>query len=851
MSTITLPKLTYRIECPPTILPNALITLCGESAGKQELTWHECSKCGAGIAYGGFCNCGGIRAPKPQGFVGSSGQMLRRICSNAGVAFDHCNRTNVIKRYPPEGSFANMYVDPKKRTIPTEELKWWRELLIAELTKHRPNIVVALGDEALRALTGLEGITKWSGSIITSPFIPGLKVIPMVHPAYIMRDNWGDYYINIRFMKRAAVESAAPHIIQGEPNDKFIVKPTLLQVLEFLTHIQTSNQPWTLDVETRGDTISCFGLSSYSRPGSALCVPIHTTTGPYWSVNEEAQIWRALSLAARDNPLFENQNVAYDLDYILDYGVEPASVNFDPMVAMNFAYPEFPKGLDFTCALYTRYKYYKDEGKTWLKRDADEKIWNYNCKDMVVTPTVSRALKADLIEKHQLSTWEKRAKAFLPIAIEMQRNRLRVHKEWHKRLAEICEEERILAHQRLTQHLGREINVKSSRDVGRLLYEELKLPIKYKRGSDNPSTQETLLRELRAEHSNVPELNMILEERHLRTKQSNYIFVEFDEDPDGELYLPYMSGVSLAKTGRWAFHKSPKWRGSSPQTVTKVMRLQYQPPEGSVFWQRDLSQAEARIVAWLSNCRFLLDTFAGKTKIHKVVGGMIYGRPPEQIDSDSQEYDISKRVVHAYNYMMQYRKFAITASISYEKARRDMELYGRGVPEITAWHKRTAETAIKAGRLTTPFGRVRECYAACSAVTHTGKLPDEILRDLVSYVPQSIVPDALGEGMLTLWQSFPAIRWHMQGHDSWLASGPADWTNAIYEASERAHNSVRFRINDFDCMIPGEFQWGYLWGAMLSYKPGEDTSYDAWLARATAEGCFDEAKIKKRLYAMV
>jgi DNA polymerase-1 len=583
-----------------------------------------------------------------------------------------------------------------------------------------------------------------------------------------------------------------------------------------------------------------------------MVVPIHTTTGPYFLLEEEVQFWKALSITMRDNPYLENQNCVYDLDYTLDFGCEPSGLSFDPQIAMNVAFPEFPKRLDFSTSIFTHHPFYKGEGRTWLKKDADEKIWDYNSKDMVVTPKVSRALKKELAEKRLSEVYDKRCHRFIPIAMEMMRNKLRLDKGWWARLRDMLDEEESRTQTALETRIGRPINVKSSPEVAKLLYEELRLPVKHQRGNPKPSTQEIFLKELRAEFPNVPELNMIMEVRHIRTKKSNYINVSFDQDSDGELYLGYMANVSSAKTGRWAFSSSPKWRGSSPQTINKVMRLMYQPPPGSVFWQRDLSQVEARIVAWLSNCEFLLKVFASPIKIHKVVGAMIYGCKPEQIESDSLEYDISKRVVHAYDYMMAYKKFAITANIPYEKARRDLETYGRGVPEISAWHRQTGKTATTTGRLVTPFGRVRDCFAACSAVTNSGSLPDEILRDLVSYIPQSTAPDILNEAMYELWELNGWVRWHQQGHDSWLASGPPERTQEFYEKAEIAAGKVKFRCGDFlDCNVPGEFSWGYLWGAMLSYKPGEDVSYEAWLERATKEGYFDEQKIRKRLLAMV
>lgn len=842
----------HLIECPPTIREGALITFIGESPGGQEVNWHECPSCGFGVPYAGKCKrCEQPRVHKPQGFVGGSGNLLRKACGNAGIDFSLCSRSNVSKRRPPGDKFDVFYLD-KKRSKPTDELLWWRQLLIAEVTRYRPNVVVAAGNEALRTLCpGHDGITKWHGSILISDVVPRLKVIPVLHPAYIMRDNWEWYYILIRQLKRIKVESTVPHVVQKEDTDVFVIDPSVIEVIEFLDFIGSSKLPWTLDVETVGSSLRCFGLSSYARPQYAMCVPIQRSTGAAWSVVEESHIWRALSRAMRDNPLLENQNILYDLEYLLDFGCEPGGINFDPMTAMNVAYPEFDKGLDFTTMLYTFYPYYKDEGKTWNKKEPDEKTFTYNCKDMVATPKVSKGVKQDLASARLVHTYEERVRKFLPIGLEMQRNRLRLDLTWHKQLSDYLAYERQRKQQQLNELVGRELNVKSTPAVAALLYEELRLPVKHKRGTDSVTTDENTLRELRSTHPNVPQLNLILEVRHLRTKESNYIYVDFDIDPDGEHYLGYMARVSFAKTGRWSYSQSPKWRGSSPQTIPKIMRLMYCPPQGSCFWQRDLSQAEARIVAWLSDCKFLLDVFASPIKIHKVVGAGIFRKKPEEIESDSLEYDVSKRIVHAYNYMMQAKKLAVTANIPLDFAQYTYDNYGIQVPEVAEWHKEIRQTAFSQGRLITPMGRVRQLYKGCGAIANTGQLPDEILRDLVSYIPQATVPDILNEAMFTLWNTLPWVKFHQQGHDSFLASGPPDRTQEFYERSEEAADRVRFTIKGRDCHIPGEFQWGYLWGAMLSYKPGEDTSYEAWKERATREGFFKAEKIKERLYSMI
>ncbi|KKL18712.1 hypothetical protein LCGC14_2472780, partial [marine sediment metagenome] len=506
-----------------------------------------------------------------------------------------------------------------------------------------------------------------------------------------------------------------------ESEDTFIIGPTIQQVCEWLEHIaKNPNLQWYLDVETRGDCLTCFGLWIEDRPRQALCIPIQNTTGPAWTPVEEAHIWRLLSLTMASNPRLCNQNILYDLDYTLDMGCEPVAVEADPMLMMNVAYPEFLKGLDFTTPLYTNHEFYKDEGKTWKKSIPDQRVWIYNCKDMVVTPKVTIGVTKDLKERDLYGVYQKRTNALLGVALEMQRQKLKLNRDWHGTLASYLASERAARHTDLTKLIGYELNVKSTAEVGTLLYDKLRLPVKTKRATGNQTTEENALKELRATYPDIPELNLILKERHLRTKESNYINVAFDKDGD-DLYLASMPNLGGTKSGRWAFTKSPKWRGSSPQTVPKVMRLMYEPPFGNVFWQRDLSQAEVRIVTWLADCKYLLSVFAGTIKIHKIVGADIFGKTPDEIESDSLEYDTAKSVVHAFDYMMRYKRLAIEANISMKMAQEVLTTYAKKVPEISEWHKSIKAQVLKNGTLTTPMGRTRICYRSRGMLANTGQ----------------------------------------------------------------------------------------------------------------------------------
>ena len=115
------------IEVPPSIVPGANIYLVGEAPGEQEVL-------------------------ERRGFVGPAGELLDQMMHVAGLSRSSISISNVVKRRPPDNDFSIFYED-KAHKVPTEELLEWCGSLRDELSAHQPNIVVAAGNEALRART--------------------------------------------------------------------------------------------------------------------------------------------------------------------------------------------------------------------------------------------------------------------------------------------------------------------------------------------------------------------------------------------------------------------------------------------------------------------------------------------------------------------------------------------------------------------------------------------------------------------------------------------------------------------------------------------------------------------------
>ena len=172
---------------PPVGPKDAKIAIVGESPGKKEVQ--------QGIP-----------------FVGPSGNKLDDFLRVCGLDRGEVYITNTVKYYP---------TSPKKEFFfkggqPTQAMMEGILELVNELSS-LPNLAVAVpcGNEALWALTQERGITKWRGSVMESTLINGLKVIPVMHPAwYFHTQQWLQLIIGEWDWQRIKRESAFKGVVR-------------------------------------------------------------------------------------------------------------------------------------------------------------------------------------------------------------------------------------------------------------------------------------------------------------------------------------------------------------------------------------------------------------------------------------------------------------------------------------------------------------------------------------------------------------------------------------------------------------------------------------------------------------
>ncbi len=491
-------------------------------------------------------------------FSGSSGRILDKALKFANIDRDLCTLTYV-----------------NKSTNPSNMDQWMNQLRV-ELSSYRPNVAIALGEDALKALTGRAGITLYRGSILPSFLVPGLKVVPALAPAWILRGQFQHFWSLVNDLTRAEKQSKFSDIRPRPWISR--TSPSFKDAKDFIEGIP-NDAKWCLDIETRSGHVACFSIASGN---TAMCFPIQNPGGSYFFPSTEGELWRLTAELMKRNPFLVGQNLTFDLEYLFDYGLEPSGIFMDTMISHAILYPEFPKGLDFLCAMYTEMQYYKSEGKVSNPNTDTRALHEYNNKDTMCTLWCAEEIEKQLKSRglwpvHEFVTKE------LGLALEMQRNRMLVDNEKRSELkllveqagAEIGAKWAEKYDETLAKLAGDRVskpNVNSPKQVSEFLYGHLKLPKKTRQGV--VVADETAISELKAAHPKIPELGWILEERHLRKLNSSYLDVELEQDGT----LPGSWCVHGTETGRWSSGKSPRSKGLNLQTVPKAVRWMVVPP---------------------------------------------------------------------------------------------------------------------------------------------------------------------------------------------------------------------------------------------------------------------------------
>lgn len=413
-------------------------------------------------------------------FVGDSGEKLEQVLSRHGYNRKDAFLTNLCHYRPTNNIF--------ETALKTSQLQDGLQELQELIHNHKPNVIATLGNWPTHYFTNktrivkgkIAGITDYRGSILqyATNYFGELnhvqKVIPTFHPSYILRNPIAFVPFDLD-IKRIIGDSHYPEL--NLPTYDIKIDPPNLE--EYVDRILSSNFT-AADIENVTGTINilciCFTLS----PTEVVVIPL----GENPSVRNRDAVSRILASETVGKCFHYGM---HDVTTLRCAGYIVNGYNHDTIIQAHVIQPELPRDLAFLTSVLTRQPFYKDDGKQffggdikgWSRKRNKQDLYVYNGKDGCVTHLINDIQIQDLAEDGRLKYYEYR--------MELQRTLLEIGDNGMYRdpkrtslLQSSVLDERGRCAIFLRTLAGYKVRNIANKEMCKLLYDELKLPKRYK-----------------------------------------------------------------------------------------------------------------------------------------------------------------------------------------------------------------------------------------------------------------------------------------------------------------------------------------------------------------------------------
>ncbi|GAB3102064.1 DNA polymerase I [Lysobacter terrae] len=452
------------------------------------------------------------------------------------------------------------------------------------------------------------------------------------------------------------------------------------------------------------------GISFAVEPGHGAYLPLgHTYPGA------PAQLSRETVLAAL-KPLFTDptkrkiaQHGKYDLHVLRRHGVEVQGYADDTMLE-SFVYNATATrhDMDSLAKRYLGYNTIKYEQVTGKGAKAIsftqvslEDATRYAAEDADVTLRLHRALAPKLAAEPALErVYRDIEMPLVPVLERVEANGVLIDADELRRQSNDLGKRMLAAQQKATELAGRSFSLDSPKQLGQLLFDELKLPALVKTPSGQPSTNEEALEAIADLHE-LP--RVILDYRGLAKLRSTYTdkLPEMVNPETGRVHTSYHQAG--AATGRLASN-DPNLQNIPIRTDDgRRIRDAFIAPPGRKIVSFDYSQIELRIMAHLSEDAGLLRAFESGADIHRATAAEVFGKALDEVSGNE------RRAAKAINFGLMYGMSAFglarNLGIARGEAQDYIALYFSRYPGVREFMERTRQQARDRGYVETVFGR--------------------------------------------------------------------------------------------------------------------------------------------------
>jgi DNA polymerase-1 len=487
------------------------------------------------------------------------------------------------------------------------------------------------------------------------------------------------------------------------------------QLEELIASLQETGE-MAIDVETT-DTdpmrAVLVGIAIATCPTRSFYVPVGHVEGNQLDADQVRE---------RLNPVIANPDLKvythhgkYDYQVLVRHGYSDHAITFDTMIAAYLLGESSIRLKDLSFnrlgVEQTEIKELIGSGRNQITMDRVdlETSAPYACADVECTFNLVAPLRTDLEQRQQMELLQTIELPLVNILTEMERTGIAIDQdelesfaaELGQRLVELDNEVDVLA--------GRPVSIASNKQMGTLLFDELKLT-PGRKTKTGYSVDSEVLERIRDEH---PVVALILEHRAMAKLKSTYAdtLPTYVHPVDGRVHTTY--NQTVAATGRLA-STNPNLQNIPVRTemgrrIRRAFVADHRPEfkvvDNAIFLAADYSQMELRILAHMSGDPSLVEAFRTGEDIHRATAALVNGVEIEDVTSDMRR--IAKTVNFGILYGMQAYGLSRDTGMPRGESQAFIDRYWERLPKVKEFFDTVIEDGKKNGYVETLSGRRR------------------------------------------------------------------------------------------------------------------------------------------------
>jgi DNA polymerase-1 len=739
-----------------------------------------------------------LKQGKP--FVGRSGSLLRETLIKAQLPTPII--TNALLCKP---------IDEKK--VDKKAILNCRGRLIAEIKQIKPKLIITLGNIALQALQN--DFKLKIGQVISTPLQwvedESITVLPNYHPAKILR-NPGDYktfqncflYAKQLLDGESKKDPGETHyiIIENEEQAK--------AVTEFLINLNPSDVI-SCDIETTSLKISkavilCVGFS-FAKNKSIIFTPEFLPYVKY--ILEHSRAKFVYHKSQYDTGVMQWQGINANVDHdtiLLHYAINE-NVGRHDLKLLSRLFLGAGHYEDVVVDKANMQALPKETLAKYCSQDCDYTLQLFNLfHSEVVNNSYTNLLYNQILIPGVNFLRRVTQTGFMIDQSYLEQYKVKLDSEIkHIKVKIATDFGHLYDRDTYMRESGaksapKELNIGSHKQLGWLIYDKLHLhPTIHTKVVK--STDKDVLGSIYDDHPIVPELLKYSEKIKL---MNTYVEgIEENVDEDGRLRSTF--NLQTTVTGRLS-SSDPNLQ-NIPRTpeIKKIFKAK----EGSILLEADYSQLEVRVLAYVSQDKFLIDLYNNNKDIHNTIAKKIYGENFTD-ENRTNVKSVNFRIVYGGTAFSIHQEFGM----SLREAQMIIDEWFDAAKEAKIYLDNCIETLKNNGIFTTPMGRSRR-FGVISA-------DKEQQNECKNFTIQSIASDLTLLSAMKLEDLIAPYNAKIINlvHDSIIIELDNDKNkvenvcNLVYNIMKETPKKYLNTAIPFKC----EIKYGYNWGEMIKFE---------------------------------